>query len=222
MPENNSLNKYTNEELLDLLKEKEIDVVIDTSNKFISFLYTFGIEPGNYPVKSSLIHDLFKLYFKSRVSERIFINNITKYIPQDSNNCLLININTFTILSKYYTLINETTVDVTKSFVFKKHFENYLTKFGLKSGETFIEAPVLFEFYLKWCKEIKRTRKFSYTSFINLLKIYFNKSKIIKDHVDLFGIDKNLLKITLEDIERTRKETNVKRNKKIKIKISST
>lgn len=206
----------TDAELLSLLEDLEdgdleIEPAFDSS--VLSFVHSFNLKPGKDRVVKKQLHSLYKVWNKglTKLSQKQFTNEITKYLGQDTH-YYLIDKSLFTVADFIKTEKSRRGLDRSKSKTWHTHFTSFLNDTGLKEGTVFIELEILYFLYGQWAHYTRKTRLGSKT-FLKILDIYFDVKAIGPSNFLWVGLNeqiKNL--ITKQEVERWRKN----RDKKIK------
>ena len=150
------------------------EIPINDDSSVYSFLVTYGIKSGESTVKSRLLYELYKRWTKAPLEKAKFENAITKYLVRCSRSgqtVYLIDKDAFKIgeeIQKFLTPSNKT-----KSKSYKKHFEIYLDKYGIKPGTYWLESYILYFLYDKWIYSIKKKAPLGEIQFFNFCKLYF-------------------------------------------------
>lgn len=183
------------------------------------FLVTYGIKPGNYPVKARLFYELYKRWTKDPLEKASFDYQIAKYLvygQKYNQKIYFIDKDAFKISEEIQRLL--TPKNKTKSKSYKKHFETYLKKYNIKPGNFWVESYVLYYLYDKWVYGIKKKTPLGEQQFHLFCKLYFKHKRIGSSRVMWFGVNgEDLMKIVPKSkIKRIREGRKFRYGKKSK------
>lgn len=235
-------HQLSEEELIDAIEAKEepiheqysetLEEIINyptMSDDTVGFLSTYNIQPGNDVVLCRMLYDLYKLWSKEPVSKGEFQHEVGKYLLTQQKNdkvYYLLNKNSFRLTEAAFELINQKTIDKSKSLPWRKHFESFLAKYEIKSGNYYIESFALYDLYDEYVYETGKKAPLSQEQFFNMCKVYFLGKRITQNRVTWFGVDESITTVLtqqrLESLRRNRVlQHGKKENKKKQRKVSS-
>jgi hypothetical protein len=207
------------EELINLLGSSEpepTEQILEYTNDVVPFLTNYGITPGNVPVSKKLLYKLYKTYSKNAILINEFSTKVGEYITDKSTLYYYINYDNFAI-SKY--IYSETVKrDKTKSLIYQKHFNWFITEKQVKTGSKWVEGFVLFYIYKDFCKSRRVNPKLGYVNYHKFLKLHFqnkrikgNRSLWFKVDQDTYSIlsneEKNVIREARQKTRRSKKES---------------
>jgi hypothetical protein len=207
------------EELINLLGSSEpepTEQILEYTNDVVPFLTNYGITPGNVPVSKKLLYKLYKTYSKNAILINEFSTKVGEYITDKSTLYYYINYDNFAI-SKY--IYSETAKrDKTKSLIYQKHFNWFITEKQVKTGSKWVEGFVLFYIYKDFCKLRRVNPKLGYVNYHKFLKLHFqnkrikgNRSLWFKVDQDTYSIlsneEKNVIREARQKTRRSKKES---------------
>ena len=218
------------DELLDIIEgdetplseQEELVLYPELKDDVLNFLSSYKIEPGKDLVPYKGLYELYKQWSKTPCGKKEFPNRINKYLPAkavDGKVYYYINRKVFDITNEVWKLILKHTRTAPKSEAHKKHFDLFLAKYNIKSGDYYIPNFALFNLYDQYTYEIDKKKPFGNEQFVAFCKLYFNH-KYTNEHELWWGLDPIIKTIITEDkikqLRENRKTTYVKKtNKKI-------
>lgn len=221
----------TEEELLKLLEEQNPElsqpVIENTNNDIIPFLSMNNITPGLFKINKRLLYAIYRNWSKAPISSFSFSLGTGIFLQsfRSGGEYFLINQDPLVLAKASYSKIGR--IDKTKSPKWKSHFENFLNKYSIKSGSSWLESSILYYLYDKWCYSIKKKQQIGEKQFMNMCKLYFTKTKIDGSDAIWFGLHdsieqafepgqiERLRKVHNEKRKQPKKKTNKKKSKKI-------
>lgn len=217
---------HTTEELLKTLEENEIlsdkqELIIypNVDGDVAAFLSNYKIEPGSDSVLQKVIFELYKRWSKEPVTKSKFENELCKYLivhVKGPRYYYLINQKAMNLTQAAYKLVIKQTVDRTKSPPWKKHFESFLDKYEIKSGNFYVESFILYNLYDKYVYETGKKQPLGEDQFFNFCKLYLTNRRLTGNRVAWFGIDASIKKVITEETFKTLRESRVKHHAKKK------
>lgn len=220
LSDNDLLEILSKESSVSLQEVSQTQIHSLLSSPIQHFLKFFNIEIGEYPIRSTILWYIYKLWGKSNISQVSFGKQISDYIPLKSGK-LYINKDMFTVSDIQIHLIEKKLSNITKdkSKDFLKHYEFFLKYYNVNSGELEISDDIFYILYSEWCKQ-KSNYKLTKELFINYTKLFltfrFNQPNYI------FYIDQNYTKLITNKqikkglLERETKKVSGQKTKKIK------
>lgn len=212
---------HTDEELLNALDQETQSN--ETPNyiygEIPAFLSAFKIEQGKDVVPTKLLLELYRSWSKDPLTKLQFECEIAKYLlihQKGPRFFYLINQKAFNLSQSAYKLLESKTRDRTKSPPWKLHFESFLTKYGIKPGDFYIESFILYNLYDKYVYEIGKKQPLGYEQFHYFCDLYFDNKRLTQNKVSWFGVDKSIKNIITDDDINTLRESRRKRGKKAK------
>ena len=205
------------EELINLLGSSEsepTEQILEYMNDVVPFLTNYGITPGNVPVSKKLLYKLYKTYSKNAIAISEFSTKVGEYIADKSSYYYYINYDNFAI-SKY--IYSETEKrDKTKSLIYQKHFNWFITEKQITVGSKWVEGFVLFYIYKDFCKSRRVNPKLGYVNYHKFLKLHFQNKRIKGNRSLWFKVDQdtyNILSNEEKDVIREARQK-TRRSKK--------
>lgn len=171
-------NEISEQELINLLQDKEVKEIVQADDNHtplpIQFLMVFNITPGKFTIKTSTLHKLFKQWKpNSKMSLKSFSGIVKDYIPGNKRSCLLINEKDIKLSQKIFHHITQNKKVHPSTKLLKQHMDKYLYDNGLMRGTDWYPAKLLHEEYWIWCYKSKKSKRVTFTNFINVMKLYF-------------------------------------------------
>lgn len=224
-----STNKLPNQiELEDLLNSFKNEDNTPTSsrildyNEVLKFLTTFGIQPGDQLVHTSLIYEFYKQWtLEPKVTQTYVTNRIKRYIPLEvkgNNKYFLINKDSIRLTDEVFSYLKGLRkVSRTQSKHWGKHFQSFIESNKVSPGNIYIEDYILFNLYDKWTyeKKIKESiGTLGFKSFRQFCRMYLSVK--IKNEQLYFGVDKQIMEgyLTEQKIEELRRYEKERSKKK--------
>lgn len=190
---------------------------VDLTSDVTDFINTFNIFPGENKIMMTSMYRHYKLWSPTPVTYAIFCVVLKKIFQIDEKrDRLIIHIkNDLIDLNNEVIKTKKAKAYLKKTIAFKKHIESFIEEMELVPSKRWVDIDLIYTWYIQWRynrKNVKLKRK----DLKDLLKFYF-ESKIGKTR----GFFKLKGKFNMQKIEQLREKQNDKRNKTIKIKISS-
>jgi len=206
-------NSLTDQQLLNELEkapEKLQELYISQFNDdVVGFCTHFDIQSGTFTVRQTLLYKLYKLWSFEPVSRETFGRRINQYIlPHQKGRYwyYLLDINALKISIEAYKILQKQIRDKTKSPHYKRHFENFIKHYDIKSGTYWIESFMLYYLYDKWIYKIHKHNPMGEFQFFNFCKIYFDYKRKTSNRVMWFKVNKAISNyFTKEEYEEIRK-----------------
>jgi hypothetical protein len=191
------LNKLTNEELLEQIKNEEETVEEDYFNDFLSFISAFKIGNGEHRVYLTDLYKLYKEWSNNPLTRNSFSHEVGKYftvVVTRGKRVVHIDAHPSHILKELYEARNKR--NKTKSKVHSKpwinHFNAFLKAKNVEKGHYYLEAEIIYWLYDKWCYETKRKSHISYLTFIKFLDLNFERKRILSSRRYFYGVDEKI------------------------------
>lgn len=213
-----TLTEYSEEELLRALEQKpkgepstqeyETDVP--------QFLAFYKIVPGKDEVNGKLLYRLYKFWSSTPITKKAFAMQLGLYLGIKGihgNLFYLININSLDISAEIYKHIQDSIHERIKIPAWKAHFDNFLKRYKLESGGTYIEAYILNILYRRYCNEIDKKMPLGYEQFIKMCRLYFHNERMTrKNHTLYFAVNNSIREfITDDELKQLRISNNGKK-----------
>ena len=200
-------SKYSDTELLSLLDNKKDEVdntVLEYKNDVLLFLTIFNITPGDNKVPLGVIKDLYKSWSKDPLRPQALSRELNKYLP-NVNRYYMINKQALNISQEAYNLLLQKTYKITKSPTYRRHFENFLSRFKIIQGDYYMEHYVLYKLYEQWTYETCY-KPLSYKKFFKLCCLYFKHKRKTSNRMEWFAINLGQLDISMAKLKALRDE----------------
>lgn len=235
-------HQLSEDELIDIIEAKEeplheqysetLEEIINyptMSDDVVAFLSVYSIQPGNDVVVHRMLYELYKLWSKTPVTKGEFSHEVGKYLliqQRHGKLYYLINKDSMRLTKAAFDLINEKSIDKSKSLPWRKHFESFLNKYEIKSGDYYVESYILYDLYDEYVYGIGKKSPLGEDQFFNMCKVYFLGKRITSNKVTWFGVDESITTVLtqqrLQSLRRNRLlHHGKKENKKKQRKTSS-
>lgn len=180
--------------LLDTLQPEDKKRTVQTS-PVLSFIQAFNIVPGKQLIHNKLLFRLFKLWKPDSVMEkRNFTIQLSSYIPRHNPKSpfFTIDTNTIQINEKLIKLVEEKTMDKTKSKYYNRHFLKFLKDTGLSEGKIYIENDILYYVYNNWLDTKPKKTKLGPTQFMLFCDLHFDRKRLSNSKLAWYGVSKEI------------------------------
>jgi hypothetical protein len=173
-------------ELEELLKalESAPENVSETSteyrNDLLAFLSFYNLQNGNEKVNKTLIKRMYREWSDDPIEGRLLdweLGKLLTQCPTDSR-CYLVNEKAINLAASAYKYLLGRKHNKTKSPFYKKHFDRFLSSHGIKKGQVWMPAFVLFHLYDKWTYKNKSHRTMSQEYFMAFCNLYFERKRV--------------------------------------------
>ena len=172
----NFMSKLTDEELLQILETSEESIPTNSSNLSL-FISTFGMQEGTSKIPVKLVYRLYKLWAKAPIGEASFYQEMSLLLPTKRANGGIhhytLDSNTLKLDEEIYKLIREKRIPKEKSDNFKKHFDNFLKKYMIESGNVWVSYQSVYDLYHSWVKKNYKKHPLSQKNFRIFCQMYF-------------------------------------------------
>jgi len=193
------------DELLKILEQKEeleeiekedITKYSDADNKakVVAFLVDYGLKPGDHPISSKLLYELYKSLTLEPLRKQQFMLIIHDYLPitryeERSQVFYLINLDSFKVSESILELKSKKRKPRDKSITYRKNFEQFLEDCKIDCGQRWLAGYIIHYRYLEHMKKKDKRSQFSYHNFIQMLKLYFEHKVPSRTYALHFGVD---------------------------------
>lgn len=199
-----SIGKLSDEDLFSLLNSlPEKASKTKTSDSFLLFLETFNFQPGEVPVKFDILYTLYNAWSSEPISKGKFGRRMTE-IFESRKQMYFINTDVMTLSKEAYKLLNKKKRNKATGEKNQRHFENFLIKFNIKPGKSWIKLQELYLLYASWAKKNNKQNPLGRTNFTEFCKIYFDTRKN-KSSFE-FAINEDFLKESRSEEENPKEQ----------------
>jgi len=211
MPLKKSLpNSLSNEQLIELLQTAPdaLQAYALTNNDIIPFLSIYNIKPGKNLITRRLVYNLYSKWSPNPLLSRQFSRELSQYLLVHQKGPVQyyrLNIKAFKLKEEALKLIQQSSMDKTKSPRYKQHFENFLKYYNITSGNYWIPSYGLYYIYDMWSYKIRKNNPLGEIQFFNFCKLYFDYKRKSVSRVMFFRVSKNITQhITTTEIQQLR------------------
>ena len=173
-------NQLEIQQLLDLLKENpEENQTNQNRDEIYKFLSNYDLKPGDNRISGKLLYQLYKIGSIEHISESEFYSRLSLYLYKISNTkYYLVNKKLDFLSSKLYEYVEQTKH---KKLRFRRnHFEKFLDRFDLKTGDIPNQYITLEKLYYYWIRiENPRAKTINKTKLPSHFKLYFKYKKTL-------------------------------------------
>lgn len=223
MAQKKSPDNKTTEELLEDLNNPtdSEEVIINEEDTILTFVRFYNLQPGLIKIKGKHLYSLYRKFTKEPKISKSFHEDISQYIPymrdEKTERVYLINKKMLNLSEKALELIKkENKAPKHARVIYKLHFENFINKFDIKSGNdtSFVWASIkiLYNLYDKWVYGIRKTRPLSKQEFREFCKVHFKHKET--DDGYWFKLNDNILEHVTPEMDSGTKARNSLPNEK--------
>ncbi len=211
------------EELIKIATTEEEIISPRVNNDIITFFNYFNIKPGKFKIKNEILYSIYRHWSKDPKERIPFISFVNKILEKDSRQNNFISVESIKLHQNLYEFLNKNLKPVKKVRNFKNHFESFLNYYNFKSGDFFVKESSMYYLYDKWTYENKNKNPIGEITLLKFCNMYL-PTKTVKENnkiIKYLGINKEIMKATLEQLEFASKWNEIryeKRQKRIKKK----
>jgi hypothetical protein len=209
----------SNLELEELLKEldkaPEVEDRINLSDSITAFLRKYKLVPGEHPVSTLVLYDLYKITEPEPKSKTAFSRFVKKLFNGGKGRIIYVNQDMYKLLE----VIELKKKNKRKVIVpgrmknARRQLEGFFRYYGICSGNRSIEAYVLYHLYDKWVFR-KRNQNMSEKVFTGICKLYLKDTHV--RGVNGFKVSEEVFKHLPNDYLMELRNGRKWRNEKIK------
>lgn len=188
-------NEISDADLLELLNSKADHKYIVTSSltndDIVMFLSTFNIKPGKEPIQARGLYKLYKDWSKSPINQYSFAHTLNKYYKRQGL-YYLINLDVLDLAKSALDIIKKPNKRKTVRKSWRIHFQSFVDRYSLKSGNFYVNDFILYYLYDKWTYDNRVRGRLGKEQFNEFCKLYFKLKRNRKKGSNWFGIDKGI------------------------------
>lgn len=221
---NKTPTQISSTELIDLLNTShDTNREITAPTDIPTFLSVFELKPGKTRVKVGLLFDLYRNWSSEPTTKMRFVRVVNTYFVtrgghDRKNPVYLLNKDALKLTDQVYKEITPKAKYHSKNPYFKRHFDNFLNKYNLKPGNTYVEPFILYYLYDSWVYATESKRTLNNVVFGQFLSLYFKSKRLANSRIKWFGVSKNiknhLSEKTMEEIRQGYYKRHAKKDKK--------
>lgn len=173
------MSKLTDQELLEILQQKEQEIPTQAETNLPLFLSTFGLEEGTLKIPGKLLWRLYNHWSKEKMTENLFAREIGLLLPNREENsagstCYLLNADTIKITENIYNLVKDKKIRKENTHYYKKHFESFLKSCNIVKGTDWTPVSELRAMYISWIKIKYKKTPLGLKNFEGFCRLYLD------------------------------------------------
>jgi hypothetical protein len=192
------LHEFETEELLEYLEQEDApeDIVEKDHvylNNVVHFINHYKLQSGEYAVNAVILYKLYTLLVDYPQPVRAFKSMLNRFFHHYSNSngdFYKLNIDSLHLMKEYDILFIEKKNNNFASPGIRKHFEVFLEKKNVTSGDFWIQGFFIHDIYRDYCREINKKPRLSYQNFQKMLQLYFENRRITSERALWFKVNK--------------------------------
>lgn len=195
------ITELTAEELLDLISENPKEVSnIEYNNDILEFISLYNIQSGENQILVPLIYELYRKWSKKPLHRNQFGMEMSKFFVS-----VRYGLGTTYRINKSKEFFLEKSIkknaNKTKKKPWLKHFQNFISKYDLKSGRFYVKDIVLYNLYDRWVYKNNNKRPLNLYQFLKFCRLFFKKPapKMIKNH-EYFSLNEEINEYLTPDL----------------------